>query len=174
MKKILALSLLALLAFLLVASGCKSSPQGSQNTAPDFKMPLLDLKKGGDSVRGKTVSISDFKGKPLVFNFWAPWCPPCRAEAPELVKVYENYKTKGVQFLAVAIRDSDENIVQFVKDNNFTLPVGIDTDAEFAGKYGVSGIPTTFFIDGSGKIIRTNVGAINQIQMSQFVEELLR
>lgn len=169
-KKFIFLSVL-ILAVVLILSGCKNS--GSSKSAPDFNVTLLDLNKGGDSVRGKTVSLNDYKGKPLVLNFWAPWCPPCRAEAPGFERTYKKYKDTNIQFLAVAIRDSDENVEQFVKEFKFTFQIGLDKDAELAGKYGVSGIPTTFFLDSDGNIKRTHVGALNEKQLSQFIDELL-
>lgn len=169
MKKLFILGLLILLTLVLV-SGCKI---GGPIAAPDFKVTLLDLNKGGDSVRGKEVSLNSYKGKTLVLNFWAPWCKPCKEEAPILEKVYKRYKSK-VEFLAIAIRDSDQNIKNFVKKYNLTFQIGIDTDAEATVKYGVSGLPETFFIDANGKIKRSFIGAINETQLSKFIEELLK
>lgn len=171
MKKNSSIILIVLLALVLVVSGCKDI--GSSKSAPDFDVTLLDLNKGGESVRGKSVSLNDYKGKPLVLNFWAPWCPPCRDESPGFERVYQKYKSKEVKFLAIAIRDTDLNIEQFVKRYGLTFQIGIDADAEIANKYGVSGIPETFFIDTNGNIKRTHVGALSESQLSEYIDEIL-
>lgn len=161
--------LLVIVTFVVVISGCKSN---GLMAAPDFSVPLLDLTKSGDSVRGEKVSLSSYKGKPLVLNFWAPWCPPCKAEAPVLERVYKKYQSK-IAFLAIAIRDSDQNIEHFVKSNNLTFQIGIDPDAESTSKYGVNGLPETFFIDANGNIKRSFVGAIEEAKLSQYIEDIL-
>lgn len=154
-------------------SGCKSDT--SKGKSPSTVM--LDQEKmkypNAKDVRGKTVKISDYEGKPLVLNFWAPWCPPCRAEAPALQRAYNYYKNKDVQFLMVSIRDSDENVVKFMKEERLSFPVGLDTDAVLASNYDVTAIPTTFFIKSNGELSRKYVGAMSEQQMANFIEELI-
>lgn len=161
---------------LVLLGGCISG-SSSKNKAPGFTVDMLDQSKveqaDANNYRGKSVSLDDYKGKPLVLNFWAPWCPPCREEAPMLQQTYEKYKGKDIEFLMISIRDTDENVVNFMKENNLSFPVGLDTEAVLTTRYSVSGIPTTFFIDRDGKIKRSYVGALNAGQIDSFIGEIM-
>lgn len=166
-KKILFIPVIIL--FLLV-SGCTgiNTPK-----AKEFNIPIINIKKNGDFSRGKRVSLNDYKGKPLYLNFWAPWCPPCREEAPTLEKAYRYYKKDGLEFLAIAIKDTDRNVAFFMSDKKLTFPVGLDPDAVVATQYGVSGIPTSFFITREGNVKRMFIGALSETQLQQFIEEII-
>lgn len=170
MPKLIKSFLLSIICILVLISGCTVNKEPK---AKDFTVPILDIRKSDDYNRGKSVSINDFKGKPLVVNFWAPWCPPCREEAPTLEKAYRYYKKDGLEFLAIAIKDTDRNIAFFMNSKKLTFPVGLDPDAVVATQYGVSGIPTTFFITREGNIKRMFVGALGEVQLQQFIEEII-
>lgn len=162
--------------FIAIFTGCIPNSSG-RSKAPDFTVDTLNISKidqvNAKSYRSAKVSLADFKGKPLVLNFWAPWCPPCREEAPLLQQTYEKYKGKNIEFLMISIRDTDRNVINFMKDNNLTFPVGLDTEAVLTTRYSVSGIPTTFFIDRNGKIKRTYVGALQADQIDGFIGEII-
>lgn len=162
--------------FIVIFTGCISN-SSDRSKAPDFTVDMLDLTKVGQAnvknYRGKKVSLADFKGKPLVLNFWAPWCPPCKEEAPLLQQTYEKYKGKNIDFLMISIQDTDRNVVNFMKDNNLTFPVGLDTEAVLTTRYSVSGLPTTFFIDSDSKIKRTYIGALQPEQIDSFIGEII-
>lgn len=168
--KILLISLLVL----VLLSGCISN--SPKNQAPGFDVEMFDQstvgKEGVDNYRAGKVSLDDYKGKPLVLNFWAPWCPPCKEEAPALQAVYDKYKGRGIEFLMVSIRDTDQNVAKFMKDNNLSFPVALDTDASLTSKYSVTGVPTTFFIDRKGDIKQAFTGAMTQTQMEEFIREI--
>jgi thiol-disulfide isomerase/thioredoxin len=119
-----------------------------------FKAPTFTLK----GLDGKTYTLNETK-KPIVLNFWASWCGPCRTEAPELVRLNNKYKDK-IQFYAVNITSQDNmnDIKSFVKEFNFTLPVLLDEKGEVSNRYLIQAIPTTFFINDKGVIIDKVMG----------------
>ena len=119
---------------------------------------------------GKKVTVEQFKGKPLVLNFWATWCPPCRMEVPELQKAYKEHQ-KRVQFLAVAL-DEPGAVKRFVRDRKITFPVAVDERGELARPYRVSGIPTTFFIGSDGKVAARQVGAMEYDEFAAAIKKL--
>ena len=140
----------------LVLSGCSSSSPETQpassNSAPDFQL---------DNLRGEAVSLAQFRGKPVLLNFWASWCGPCRQEMPFLQEIYENQELQdtGLVILAVNIGESPATAERFMEAGGFSFPVLLDIDNSVAGKYNVRGIPATFFIDKDGIIKDVNVGA---------------
>ncbi len=124
--------------------------------APDFQ--LQDL-------QGNTFSLSGLKGRPVMLNFWATWCPPCREEMPLLQQVYEEWtgKPPSVVIFAVNIGESQATVEKFMRDNNYSLRVLLDTSQTVAGKYRINGIPTTYFIDKDGVIQGVKVGAFQSV-----------
>ncbi|MBI2953423.1 MAG: TlpA family protein disulfide reductase [Chloroflexi bacterium] len=140
---------------------------GSSRRIPvstDFTLMLFD---------GKKLALSDLQGKPVVLNFWASWCPPCRAEARGLERVWQAYKDKDIIFLGVDIQDNEADARAFLKEFGVTYPNGQDTTNEIAFGYGVSGIPTTVLITRDGRVARRWVGAIGEKQLAVFIEEML-
>lgn len=111
------------------------------NKAPDFELKTLT---------GDTVKLSDYKGKKVMLNFWATWCPPCKAEMPEMQKYYESNK-ENVEILAVNM-DTNNDVAGFVKNGGYTFPILLDEKNDVNKDYGIVSIPTTFFIDEQGVI----------------------
>jgi peroxiredoxin len=155
MGKMLIKILLVTLAFLtpaLMITGCSSgSPTQSiaiiGEPAPDFTLQNLD---------GESVSLSDLRGSPVLINFWNTGCPPCREEMPYLQEVYSENRDTGLVLLTINIGQSVSTIKTFLKDNNLSLPVLLDSDGAVTQRYGMPGIPTTFFIGEDG-ILRVKV-----------------
>ncbi|MDR1625485.1 MAG: TlpA family protein disulfide reductase [Spirochaetia bacterium] len=115
----------------------------------DFSLPLLG---------GKTQTLSALKGKIVFLNFWATWCPPCRAEMPDMEKLYQRFKNEGLEFLTVNIREDEEAVKTFMNEFKLTFPVVLDYNGDAATKYGIRGIPTTYIIGRDGRIIAAAVG----------------
>ena len=144
--------LIMLISGLLVA-GCAGGV--SQNPwigkpAPDFQF---------QSSEGQATSLSDLKGKPVILNFWAIRCSPCRMEMPYIQQVYDEWQEKGLMLLAINIGESPSQIAEFLQSQGLSLPVLLDIEGNIAQKYKIQYIPTTFFIDRDGIIQDMKVGA---------------
>lgn len=135
----------------------------SYGKAEDFT--LLDLE-------GNEVSLSDYKGKKIFLNFWATWCPPCKAEMPDIEKVYQETKDSDLVILAVEIGEPLETVKSFIDENDYNFKVLLDIDQSVASTYNISSIPTSFFIDEDGYIIEKRVGGMNEDQMMEYIETL--
>jgi peroxiredoxin len=117
--------------------------------AADFELKDID---------GKTVKLSDAKGSVVVLDFWATWCPPCRAGLPHLAAASEKYKAKGVKVYAVNQQEERETVAKFLAEQKLSLVALLDADGEVGKKYGVSGIPQTVVIGRDGNILKVFVG----------------
>ncbi len=168
------LALFALLAWALVKSG--GSPGGlgvnnafgevpvEQEAAREFSLELLD---------GTTVTLSSLRGKVLLLDFWASWCPPCRQEAPILAQVYLEYRDRGVEFIGVDIWDRRQDAEAYVERYGVTYPNGIDARGTIAIDYGVRGIPEKFLIDGGGALVKKFVGPMSGDSLRATLDEVL-
>jgi len=106
------------------------------------------------------ASLANYKGKVIILNFWATWCPPCRAEMPSMELLYQRYKDAGLEILAVNVRERASSVFQFIRSNNYTFPVLLDNDGNVSSAYGIEAFPTSFIIDRRGKIIGRLIGSI--------------
>ncbi|RRJ65139.1 TlpA family protein disulfide reductase [Paenibacillus oralis] len=134
--------------------------------APDFT--LMDLE-------GNPVKLSDFKGKRVLLNFWATWCPPCRVEMPHMQKFYEDYESEDVVILGVNMTLTEENpdgVQNFVKDEQLTFPIVLDKEGDALQTYQVIAYPTTYLLDSTGVIREKFMGAINYEIMEKYVAEI--
>jgi peroxiredoxin len=148
--------IMAVLVSFLFVAGCsgdnaKDNVPTPGGPAPDFQLQDLD---------GQTVSLSSLLGKPVMVNFWATWCGPCRVEMPFIQEVFKDpeWVEAGLIILAVNAGQSPEVIQEFMEDNGLTFTVLLDTETEVAKLYNVSGIPTTYFIDKNGIIKDVKIG----------------
>ena len=140
--------------------------------APDFTV----LDQNGNQVR-----LSDYKGKPVVLNFWATWCPPCRAEMPDIQKLYDTYDTEGDDALIVlgiaapnmGSEQSEEGIKKFLEDNGYTYPVVMDTTGEIFNAYGIFSFPTTFMIDRDGNVFGYASGQLSEDMMKSIIDQTM-
>jgi len=152
-KVALAITLASLTLGLLI-SGCADGSQVSTARvgmpAPDFELRNLD---------GESISLSGFKGKPVLLNFWNTGCPPCRAEMPYLQQVYNEIQEDNLVMLTVNIGERSATVERFLQDNDLSLPVLLDTKGAVAQLYIKRGIPTTVLIDKDGIIQEIRIGA---------------
>ena len=156
LKTTLVVTLALILSAGSVVTGCSSnsapSTQGTGvgNLAPDFQL---------DNLEGESVSLSDFRGKPVMLNFWATWCHPCVSEMPDIQSVYEEQSAEGLVILLVNMGGTSPQVKEFLQNHNLSLPVLLDTTQAIAQKYNIRWIPTTFFIDKDGIIQAVKFGA---------------
>ncbi|WP_421381402.1 peroxiredoxin family protein [Bacillus salacetis] len=144
-----------------------SEGPGEGDAAPDFTLTTLD---------GKEVSLSDYKGKKVILNFWATWCPPCKAEMPHMQEYYEKYHEKAnVEMLAVNLTTIDEGraaIEKFVEEYGLTFPIPLDEEGTQGTIYQAQTIPTSYMIDTNGNIQHKILGPMNKEMMIQLVESM--
>lgn len=155
--------------------GCGSSATRSQaqvkaesnrKAAPSFALKDAD---------GRSVSLSDYKGKVVVLNFWATWCGPCKAEVPWFVEFERQYKGEGFAVLGVSMDEGGwEDVKPFVSRNNvnYRIMMGDDKVAQLYG--GVESLPTTFILDRDGRIASTHVGLVSKSDYENEIRQLLR
>lgn len=140
--------------------------------APDFVMQLLDASPTG-SPESVEFRLSDHQGSPVVINFWASWCPPCRQESPSFERLWRRYQETGIQFVGVDIQDEVADAEAYVREFGLTFPNGVDPDGAITVEYGVIGLPVTFFIGSSGVVEGRWVGAIPEDKLEEWVETLI-
>lgn len=172
-----ALSILAFsFAWTLYSRVPEKGDQAAQRTAspregfvaPDFSLGLLE---------GGKVTLSELRGKPVVINFWASWCPPCRAEMPALEKAYRIYRELGVDMIGVntTYQDSQKDAAAFVQEFGLSFPIALDQNGAVSKTYLITGLPTTLFIDSQGIIRKVIVGGpMSEAVIQTNIEALLK
>lgn len=137
--------------------------------APDFSLPQMESESA--------VTLSDLRGRVIVVNFWASWCPPCKAEMPAMQKIYTAYQSQGLIVLAVnsTVQDSQNSAADFAKQNNLTFPILLDLNGKATRQYAIRSLPTTFFIDRDGVIREIVIGGpMSEALLQTRVEDLLK
>jgi thiol-disulfide isomerase/thioredoxin len=156
MKRVLSAALLLILVSLLLITGCANETTTATrgpyvgNLAPEFNFVNFE---------GNYISLDSFRGKPVLLNFWATWCGPCRIEMPYLQRIYDEWTDKGLVLLTVNIGESVTVAKNFMQENGFTMPVLLDSSRVTLNSYQITGIPTTYFIDKDGIIQERRVGS---------------
>ena len=168
------LTLFTLLGWALVKSGGNPGGFGvnssfgevrvSGEPAQEFSLELLD---------GSALALSDLRGRVVMLNFWASWCPPCRREAPALEKVYREYSGQRVEFIGVDIWDRRDDALEFIDRYEVTYPNGIDDKGTILIDYGVTGIPETLFINCDGVLAKKFAGPISADKLRSVLDEML-
>ena len=175
---IFGLLVLALFATLAYGLSNRSTATGRSGVtrvgkpAPDFAMRLLDVGSTSSPESGE-FRLSDHEGSPVVINFWASWCPPCRQESPSFERLWRRYQDTGIQFVGVDIQDEVSDAEAYVREFGLTFPNGVDPDGAITVDYGVIGLPVTFFIGSSGIVEGRWVGAIPEDKLEEWVNTLL-
>ena len=165
------LAVLALIALLAVGLINRSPATGRSGAtriakpAPPIELPLYG---------GGALSLADYAGKPVVLNFWASWCGPCRQEAPLLQRLSEEYAERGVVFIGVNIQDAESDARAYLAEYGVTYPNAHDERGAISVDYGVIGIPVTFFINRVGIVERRWVGGVRETRLRLWIDELAR
>ena len=164
MKRLFTVIICAMVILLL--QGCVAAKQPPQEQTATFDFSVEDG-------QGNSVSLSDFQGQPVVVNFWASWCPPCKAELPHFQKAYEAYPQ--VQFMMVNLLASDtrEDAQAVLDQGGYTFPVFYDTTAEAAMINNISAIPVTVFVNEKGEPVRKEVGALTAQALEDGIAAIL-
>jgi len=149
--------LVSILASGLAVAGCSSAPPPALqigDPAPDFQLQSLD---------GQAVSLSGLRGRPVMLNFWASWCGPCRVEMPFIQGVFEDsdWAEQGLVILGINVGDSPSDARKFMEDNRLSFTMLVDTDQSIARDYNVRAIPATYFIDKNGIIKDRKIGVFS-------------
>jgi len=173
MNRMLTAILVLILTTGLLMPGCSSpskpgdSAQGVEvgNLAPDFQLQNLD---------GQTVSLGNLRGKPVLINFWATWCPSCVSEMPYIQEIYEEWFDKGLVVLAINLGESSSKVEEFMQSHNLSFTVLLDTKQNVTQKYNFQYIPTTFFIDKDGIIQEKVIGPFqNKTQIENRLSKIM-
>lgn len=137
-------------------------------SAPNFTVQTID---------GKTLSLADFKGKGVILNFWATWCPPCRAEIPAMIELQKEYGDRFT-FIGIAVNDQEAKVKAFVLEKAMNYPVAMDNGV--ASEYskllqgGIQGIPTSFAIDKNGNVVDVIVGMGDKARFEEIIKKTIQ
>lgn len=141
--------------------------KAQRKQVPDFT--VYDLE-------GNPHKLSDFRGKPVVLNFWASWCGPCKTEMPDFEEMYQEYGAQ-VEFMMVNLTDGSQETVEtahsFVLEKGYTFPVYFDTDMEAAFRYSVTAVPATYFVDAEGYLESFQKGMLTADALQAGIDQLL-
>lgn len=162
--------LVGLLAWRMVAkeegkSLAAAAAAGKRPVAPDFELDRLD---GGGG-----LSLSSLRGRVVVLNFWASWCPPCREEAPLLQDGWERFRDRGVVFLGVDANDLSADGRDFLEEHGITYPNVHDGEGSMLGRYGIPAMPETMFIDRQGRVAAYIAGPVDAATLEQSIQKAL-
>jgi cytochrome c biogenesis protein CcmG, thiol:disulfide interchange protein DsbE len=134
-------------------------------SAPNIELTTYD---------GKKMSLGDVlkSNKVVLVNFWASWCPPCRAEMPDIEATYSRFRSQGFTVLGVNMQESADQVSQYAQAGGYDFPLLLDSDATAAGAYRVSSLPTSYFVTSDGIIKMVNYGAMTQVSLEDKLQQL--
>lgn len=131
----------------LAAAGL--TPLPDRPTAPELNL---------EDLQGKNHRLAEYRGRVVVVNFWATWCPPCRAEMPSLQRAWEQTQDEGIVWLAVDVGEEEEQVFAFSGAHDYRFPILLDRDASVLSRWPVKGMPTTLVVDSQGRIAYRAIG----------------
>lgn len=141
-----------------------TTEQRADGLAPDFTFTTFE---------GETISLADLKGKGVVLNFWASWCDPCREEAELLESAWRREQDNGIVFIGLDYLDQEPAAKAYLAEYDISYPNGPDLQSQAARRYGIKGVPETYFITPEGEIVQTVIGPItNAAQLDSFLAKI--
>lgn len=139
--------------------------QSNSVLAFDFNLPTTD---------GKQLKLSDYKGKVVILDFWATWCPPCRKGIPDLVELKQKYSSKGVEIIGISVdQETKDEVVPFIKEYGINYPIVYGNTSVYQKYGGIRAIPTSFIVDKQGKIVASYEGLISKSAYEAHIKKLL-
>ena len=132
--------------------------------APDFTLPTLS---------GSPITLSALRGQPIIVNFWATWCPPCRTEMPDLQAVWREHRAEGAVIIGVDLGEAPSTVSSFITRVEVDYPIALDIDERVGASYGVGALPATYFIDRQGVVRDTYSGGMNKRIMASKLAAIL-
>lgn len=135
--------------------------------APEFVLPALA------GTENPAVQLAGFRGRPVVLSFWTTWCPHCQQQTPVMVDAAARYAAHGIHFIGINVREDRPIVQNYVRANKILYPIALDTRGEIADLYRVTGYPTTYFLDATGRIAAQHVGQLSTEQIDDYLTRLV-
>lgn len=157
--------ILPLLLILLTLAAC--APASALQTAPEVGSLAPDFQL--TNLAGEKVALSDYRGQPVLVNFWATWCPPCLMEMPV---IEDSYKDGGFAVIAVDFGEGPDDVKAFAGSMGIDVPIVLDVDGSIQQLYRVRGFPTSFFIDADGVVQNIHIGGMNEAILGDYLAQL--
>lgn len=168
---IIAIVVVAIVFVAVLAFGMRrAATDRPDGVAPDFEMQFFNGYEWEDA---PAAQLSDFKGRPVVLNFWASWCVECKIEADLLEQTWQRYRDDGVVFLGVAYIDVEPKSIGYLEEYNITYPNAPDLRSSISSKYDITGVPETFFIDKEGNVVHIQLGPVNENMLTGLIDQML-
>jgi len=133
---------------------------GLHDAAPDFSLPAPEA---------GTLALSSYRGRYVLVNFWATWCPPCRAELPDLAAYYADHADEGFMLIGVNAQEPAATVSRYLAGQRLDFPVALDADGAVMARYRVAGLPSSFLIDPAGRIVQRWTGMISRATLERAV-----
>lgn len=162
--------------FLLALSSCNKSDSGKKTSGAKENAPAPEISVTAIT-DGSVLKLSELKGKVVLLNFWATWCPPCREELPSMMKLNKAMTGRPFQMVAVSIDEGGKPAIDsFFKESGFMVPTYLDSESKAAKSYGITGVPETFIVDKRGIIVKKIVGGFtwDSPEVASFLEGLMK
>jgi cytochrome c biogenesis protein CcmG, thiol:disulfide interchange protein DsbE len=164
---------IGIMLFLILRDASASASSQDFSAVPakvDYPAPELTL----TDLDGAPVSLANYRGKVVLVNLWATWCPPCREEMPTLQAFYEKYQSQGFVLIAIDQGESIEQVAPFVKEYGLTFPVWMDAGHQASRVFNTMNLPSSYVIDRSGRVRLTWIGGISKRNLEKFVPDVIR
>jgi peroxiredoxin len=152
MRRFLVAALLVLFSLPSAAqqAGKGLTPLADKPPAPDFSLVDMD---------GEVYRLSDLRGRVVIVNFWATWCPPCREEMPSMQRAWEQLEAEGIVMLGINVGEDEDTIFEFTANYPVDFPLLLDRDSKIIGQWPVRGLPTTYVVDPDGRLVYQAIGS---------------